>query len=203
MSLSHSKFINRRLPARAAGFIFLAGMTATPAAFGLTINANLTDLPNSIVGQDLWQASYSLSSNTPFLTNEGFTVLFDPSLYANLSTPLLPTPPGWDVLSVQPDVALSAPGFLDGLALINTPTLSQPFNLNFVWKGSVPPTVQPFETYSLNGGFHITGSGQTIVGSGPIIPEIGFGFGTGWLLAAFAAVSRGRRLPRVTTRKAS
>ena len=197
MMFSLTWFLKKQRPAWSAASLFVFGSLIPQAAHALLrIDADFVNLTDVVPGQDLWQGTYRLSLQS-FATNEGFTVLFDPLLYANLSTPLLPTPPGWDVLTVQPDVALSAPGFLDGLARDN-PTLSQPFNLRFVWKGTSPPSQQPFETYTLNGGFRITDTGLTTT-----IPEVGFGFGTGWLLAAFAAASTGRRLSRATARKAS
>ncbi len=193
---SLSWFQSRRRPAFLAACLFLSCGLIPQAAHALRIDADFVNLADTTPGQDLWQGTYRLSLGT-FANNEGFTVLFDPLLYTSLSTPLLPTPPGWNVLTVQPDVALSAPGFFDGLAQTNNPTLSQPFNLSFVWKGTSPPSLQPFETYTLNGGFRITATGVTTT-----VPEVGFGFGLGWLLTAFAAVSGGRSLSRVAPRKA-
>ena len=188
MIFSLSWFLNRRRPAWSAASLFVLGGLIPQAAHALRIDADFVNLTDVVPGQDLWQGSYRLSLGT-FATNEGFTVLFDPSKYANLSTPLLPTPPGWDVLTVQPDVALSAPGFLDGLALINNPPiLNQPFHLNFVWKGPGVPDTQPFQTYSLNGGFQITGAGITMN-----IPEPGT---VGWGIGSFGVLlaSRFRRV---------
>ena len=166
-------------------------------AHALSINANLINLADSIAGQDLWNASFTLSSGV-FQASEGFTIYFNSVDYANISTPLLPIPAGWDVLSIQPDPLLSAPGFVDGLALVNTPTLAQPFSVDFVWRGAGEPGPQPFETYSLVGGFRTTGSGQTVT----VVPEIGFGLGTGWALAVVAALSALRR-PSALRRKAA
>ena len=156
-----------------------------PDAKALSINANLTNLADAVVGQDLWNASFTLSGGV-FQANEGFTIYFNPLDYSNISPPLLPVPTGWDVLAIQPDPLLNAPGFLDGLALNNSPSLSQPFAVNFVWRGAGDPGSQPFETYRLTGGFTITGTGQTIVGAGPVIPEPGTIF---WALGVFGFLS--------------
>ena len=173
-----------------ASVLLLTCSIPRSAQAALVINADLTNLADVVLGQDLWQGSYSLSGAS-FLANEGFTVYFDSALYSGLSAPLPPVPPNWDVLTIQPDSILAAPGFLDGLALVNSPPLNQPFLLNFVWRGAGAPGTQPLETYSLAGGFHITGSGQTVVSA---IPEVGFGFGTG--IAVLTAVglsgARGR-----------
>ena len=174
-----------RLPSLAAPLLLLS--VAIPQdARGLAINANLTNLADPVAGQDLWNASFTLSSGV-FQANQGFTIYFD-SLYSDLSAPQSPIPAGWDVLSIQPDPILAAPGFLDGLALVNNPTLLQPFSVNFVWHGTVAPGPQRFETYKLTGGFAITDRGLTTT-----VPEVGFGFGTGWAVFAAVALSALRR----------
>ncbi len=184
------------LPALSASVLIIT-VACPPDAKGLTINANLTNLADAVPGQDLWNASFTLSSGV-FQANQGFTIYFEPLLSSDISAPLAPIPAGWDVLSIQPDPLLAAPGFLDGLALINNPSFSQPFSVNFVWHGAVAPGAQRFETYKLNGGFAITATGQTTVST---IPEVGNGFGTGWALAAVAALSALRR-PSGLRRKA-
>ena len=173
-----------RLPAILSSCVLLF-IAFEQDARALSINANLTNLTDTVGGQDLWNGSFTLSGGV-FQANEGFTIYFEPLDYSNISTPLLPQPVGWDVLSVQPDPLLSAPGFLDGLALINNPALNQPFSVNFVWRGAGNPGTQNFETYKLAGGFAVTGSGRTVF---PSIPEVGNGFGTGWVLVALTAFS--------------
>ena len=176
--------LTKRLPALAASLLFL--FVALPRnAQALSINANLTDLVDTVAGQDIWNASFTLSSGV-FQADEGFTIYFNPLDYSDLSAPLLPVPGGWDVLSIQPDPLLSAPGFLDGLSLINSPSLSLPFSVNFVWRGAGDPGPQPFETYRQTGGFTITGSGQTVVG----VPEPGTIF---WALGLFGVLSASPR----------
>jgi len=187
MMVSLRKFKMRLRTISSSSILLLFALRQDAGA--LSIDANLTNLADTVAGQDLWNASFTLSSGV-FQVDQGFTIYFDHLDYSDISAPLAPIPPGWDVLSIQPDPLLSAPGFLDGLALVNNPTLLQPFSVNFVWHGAGDPGTQPFETYSLAGGFAVTGSGQTTTG---MIPEIGFGFGTGWALAAVAAFSALRR----------
>ena len=197
MLSSLSRLFGMRFAAGGAAFLLFIGLQIPRTAHALRIDADFVNLADVVPGQDLWQGSYRLSLGT-FATNEGFTIYFDPLAYANLSAPLPPTPLGWDVLSIQPDPILSAPGFLDGLALVNNPTLTQPFSVNFVWHGTGQPGTQNFETYTLNGGFRITGTGQTVVS---MVPEVGNGFGTGFALVAVAAFSALRR-PSGLRRKA-
>ena len=191
MLVPFSRFHKRCLAITSSSLLLFS----LPDAEALSINANLTNLADTVVGQDLWNASFTLSSGV-FQADEGFTIYFNPLDYSDLSAPLLPIPAGWDVLSIQPDPLLSAPGFLDGLALVNNPTLTQPFSVNFIWHGANTPGTQPFETYSQVGAFRITGTGQT-----SMVPEVGYGFGTGWAVLAAVALSALRR-PSGLRRKA-
>ena len=163
------------------------------ARAAIVVTAQLTDLANVVPGEDLWQASYTVSGGT-FLANQGFTIFFAPALYKNLSAPIAPIPVGWNVLTVQPDVALAAPGFIDALALVNNLSLALPFKLNFVWLGSTPPASQSFQTYDQNFVFQITGTGNTIVSPimGGVVPEPG-SLASGMGVAAIIAFSFLRR----------
>lgn len=163
------------------------------AGAAIVVNAQLTDLANVIPGQDLWQASYMVSGAT-FQANQGFSIFFDPALYKNLSAPVAPIPSGWDVLTLQPDVALAAPGFIDGLALVNNPSLAQPFTLNFVWLGAALPGIQAFQLYDLNPVFQIIANGSTTLAPviGAVVPEPG-SLASGLGVAALVAFSVFRR----------
>ena len=185
------RYLNRRRPAWSALYLFVFGPLIPQVSHALRIDADFVNLADTVQGQDLWQENFHLSLGS-FATNEGFTIYFAPILFTDISAPLAPIPAGWDVLSVQPDMVLSAPGFLDGLASVNNPILSQPFSVNFVWHGAGTPLtrIQQFETYTLNGGFAITGSGQAVVS---VIPEIGNGGTFGLALIAICALSAGRR----------
>lgn len=191
-----NKIDNSYMLRRSAGmaFFFVSCASSVPhARAALSVGAVLTDLADTVPGQDRWSVSYQLSGSS-FLFNQGFTILFDPLLYANLSAPLAPIPTGWDVLSIQPDVGLSAPGYLDGLAQINNPLLTQPFGVEFRWLGSGNPGAQAFQTYSQVGQFQITGVGQTQarIGSQPIVPEPGT-ITLGLALTGFILSARRRR----------
>ena len=155
--------LKKRLPAWVGSLVLLLPF-AIPheARAAVIITADLADVADIVPGQDLWNASFALSNGT-FQMNQGFTVFFDPALYRDLSAPLAPLPPGWDVLTIQPNVLLSAPGFVDGLALENNPTLLEPFSLNFTWLGPGLPGSQPFEIYSQAGTFQIMQTGETVI----------------------------------------
>ena len=95
-----------------------------------------------------------------------------------------PVPANWDVLVIQPDLALPDDGFLDALALVDNPPLGQPFLLSFVWLKSGSPGTQTFELYDTTSGFQILPGGVSTA----VIPEPGaFGFSAaigiaGWCL---------------------
>lgn len=130
---------------------------ASAALIVLTEFTNQTDV---VPGKDLWRVAYHLSG-TDFLAGEGFTVYFDHGLYADLTGPLPPVNPGWDMLLIQPDLGLPDDGFLDGLATVDQAALTEPFVVDFTWLGSGVPASQPFETYNTSGGFTVTGGGET------------------------------------------
>jgi len=130
-----------------------------------TIEFEAIDLADVVPGDDLWRYRYLLSGFV-FNTNEGFTIFASPTLYRSLATPGAPNA-DWDTPAVAqpsppPPVGLDSDGFLDELALVNNASLADAFILDFVWLGGPAfPGVQDYETYTLNGGFRVTGVGQT------------------------------------------
>ena len=144
-----------------------------PAAQAITITYTVTDLADVVVGEDLWQSSYTLSGFV-FQANQGFSIYSAHNLYKNLSAASVH--PDWDRLVIQPDTGISADGFYDNLALVNGASLSAPFILDFVWLGMGTPGAQVFDIYDLNGGFQKIESGTT---QSAAVPESG-----GWLLTA-------------------
>jgi len=116
------------------------------------------DLPDTTPGQDLWQYHYSVNDHT-FAANTGFTLYFDPVLYANLQDPPPAVNADWDILVTQPKPLLSFEGIYDALALNNNPSLDNVFQLSFVWLGTQAPGSQAFEIY--DAGFNIIASGNT------------------------------------------
>jgi hypothetical protein len=146
-----------------AGLAALAlAFTASPAA-GQGGQSNLvvqvTDVADTTPGEDLWQMSFLLLGFS-LQAGQGFTVFFDPQLFRGLTATNSPGNADWDVLAVQPDTALNAPGYLDGLALTNAPAQPEPFIVSFIWMGQGIPGPLPFVIY--NPDFTTAFAGETI-----------------------------------------
>ena len=140
---------------------FLFGAAYAPTLRGQGyIQTQAIDLADTTPGQDLWQYQYVLSGFT-FQTGQGFSVFFDPLLYTDLQNPQPSLSPLWSVLAVQPDVILNQPGFFDSQALVNSPSLTDIFRVDFVWLGQGAPGLQTFNTYAAN--FSTLSSGSTVV----------------------------------------
>jgi hypothetical protein len=154
------------------------------AAATLVISRVTSNLPDIIVGEDLWSAAFSLSGDIPTL-DQGFTVYFDASTYRNLTGSFAAAANDWDVLLIQPDDILTAPGFLDALSLVVQPSFKGAFTVNFQFLGNGTPGAQSFEVYSLANGFTIVESGSVSTGSVNSVPE---GSVAGYDVAAVVAV---------------
>ena len=142
-----------------ATFLFGAAFSPTLRAQGF-MQSQAIDLADTTPGQDLWQYQYVLSGFN-FQAGQGFSVFFDPQLYAALQNPQPSLSPIWSVIAVQPDLILHQPGYFDGQALVNSPSLADIFKVDFVWLGSGPPPVQTYTIYDVNfstisGGFTST-----------------------------------------------
>ncbi len=143
----------------------ISGLGFSNSLQALTIHALPTDLPDTVPGIDRWQVAYTLDlGGSTFSSNQGFTIYFSSGLYSNLNT--TSSPSGWDVLTLQPETILIAlDGLLDALALVDNPSVSTPFVVEFDWLASGSPKSQLFELYSLQTGFQLTGTGSTHVQS--------------------------------------
>lgn len=152
---------SRALPSLAtvAGAALLAVLPPLcPVAHAATVSFTATNLADTTPGEDLWQYQYSVS-NLALNPGQGFSIFFDLNLYSQLqsSPPSLNT--GWDLLAIQPDLALASNGFFDALVLQAAPSLANPFTLTFVWLGTGAPGSQPFTIYDAN--FSTIAEGQT------------------------------------------
>jgi hypothetical protein len=128
----------------------LAGAAFLTATFvhGGEIRYQAVDLADTTAGKDLWQYQY-LVSGFPFPTNAGFDILFltaDGYQVGDLQKPPNPNA-NWDVISVQPDLALGEPGLLDAWALIDNASTADRFLIDFIWRGAGTPGSQPFEIF--------------------------------------------------------
>ena len=135
--------------------LFLAVLFVPPVllsslkASGAAIAFQATDLTDTTLGQDLWNYSYAVSGFN-FQTNQGFTIYFSDSLYRNLQNAQPSSSTDWSMLAAQPDLILHQPGFLDGQALVNAPSLGVIFQVDFIWLGAGSPGAQPFDIYDSN-----------------------------------------------------
>jgi hypothetical protein len=172
---------------RFMGRLCLGLLSATaglyPAFSDTMIQYEVTDLGDNVPTQDRWEYRYFVSGFT-FAANQGFTIWFDQSLFAQLETPLPPNPQ-WDVLVLQPDLALPDSGAFDALALLSTPSLALPFAVDFVSLAGTPGS-QLFDInqFDSQGNLvQVIESGVTVPRQSGTVPEPG----TLWLIAGEGA----------------
>ena len=129
-------------------------------AINVTFRFAVVDLADTTPGQDLWEYSYQVSDLT-LTAGQGFTIFFDLNRYTLLQNPPPFVNADFDLLAVQPDLALNSNGFYDALASRNNPSFADPFKLRFVWLGTggATPGAQPSTVYSAD--FTTQSQGQT------------------------------------------
>ena len=156
----------------------LLGIALAPTALGAgKLTAKFENKADVVVGNDLWEVTYRLIE-PPLTLDQGFTIYFDYRGFSSINLVSSPDP-GWDVLIIQPDLALPDDGFVDGLATVTGLPPGEAFVVSFDWLGPKVPGSQHFEVYDLSGGgFQVVLDGTTTVLDG-IIPESGFGLATG------------------------
>jgi hypothetical protein len=76
------------------------------------------------------------------MKNTEVDIRFDPALYGELSNPV--APPDFDVLILQPNNPPGVPGDYKPLALIDNPSQSGLFSVDFTFLGPGMPGSQPF-----------------------------------------------------------
>jgi MYXO-CTERM domain-containing protein len=156
------------------------------------VQAGTVQFEVSNLGSGSYQYTYLLSGFT-FQANEDLDVQFDPGIYAALSNPTAGDPTQFTAMAFQPD---PASGDYIALALVNSPSLAGPFEVDFTLVGGGQPGPQP---YSLNqfdpNGFLLgtVATGETSLAS-TTAPEPGGVMlgGVGLLLLAGAAFARRR-----------
>jgi len=141
--------------------LLLAAVSCVALAGGakaLTIQFEVTDLvdPGSA---DLWLYDYTLSDHT-FTSGQGFNVFFALGDYENLAAEPL-TSLDWNApVAIQPDAGLPDPGYYDGRAAVDDPSLNVHFLVTFEWLGDGAPGPQSFELYDAS--FQTIESGTTV-----------------------------------------
>jgi hypothetical protein len=152
-----------------------------------SLRYTVTDLPDGASG-DLWEYSYYFSG-FDFQASQGFSIYFDYPFYQDLQNVRPSSSTDWNMIAVQRDVLLQAPGYLDGLALVNAPVFQGPFQVAFVWLGVGVPGAQNFDIYDSN--FQPIFSGTTMVPEpqGFLLAVVG-----GLMLFGFRAVRLRKRV---------
>lgn len=114
------------------------------SARAVEISYFATDLAEAPGTGDRWLYEYTLDAFA-FDAGWGFSVFFDPTLYAGLET--APPAPGtaWDPITLEPDPGLGAFGVYDAEALVDAPPADVVFRVRFEWLGLGQPGEQPFE----------------------------------------------------------
>lgn len=131
------------------------------SAQAVEIASVASNLADPVPGQDRWLYRYQLDE-FPYDAGYGFTVYFDPDLYADLQeTPV--SPAQWNAITAEPDVNLGDDGLYDAQALLDAPTVAVSFTVSFRWLGAGTPGAQPFEVREPLPSFAVIESGTTVV----------------------------------------
>jgi hypothetical protein len=116
---------------------------AAPAG-AIVVSYQATDVADAVPGEDRWVYRYWLDE-FPFAAGYGFSVRFDPALYAALdASPATPSAQ-WDAIAIEPDANLGDDGLYDAEALADAPSVNATFTVSFVWLGEGTPGEQPFD----------------------------------------------------------
>ena len=152
--------------------LFLVWMALPLATSHATkIEYQAKDLTDTTPGEDLWQYTYWVS-DYDFLQDYGFTIYFDCYDVESVDPEGVVSAPnlGWSVLTWNPDPSIPDDGAFDALALVDHASLSDPFTVQFVWKGSGSPGSQYFVVYD-GQTWETLDSGDTVQRSPAPVPE--------------------------------
>jgi hypothetical protein len=146
-----------------AGALLWTGALASAASVQYTV----TDLPDSVLGQDLWRVDYSVQG--PFATFDALDLLFTPGQFSSLSLLSNDQSTKLDTLLSQPDPGLGTDGqlLLTALSPLDS-SFAAKVSLRFTWGGLGKPGPQHFDV--LDGDFNVVSSGQTTVAT--TVPEV-------------------------------
>jgi len=136
----------------------LSCMFAANSAHAIEITYDTVDLPDIVVGEDLWQYTYTVNDYV-FNTDNIFSIYFDHQLYSDLQNPVPSVNADWNLETFQPINSLSVAGVYDALSLANGASLADPFTVSFNWLGNGTPGAQAFDLYDNN--FNTVASGFT------------------------------------------
>lgn len=124
------------------------GAARALAVMSLTLSvahATVIDYTSTALGGNRWRFDYTIHNDTLAAPLDEFTVFFNENLFANLADAAGPS--GWDLLLIQPDTAIPAAGYFDGLALaggIGAGAALGGFSVTFDYLGAGAPGAQLF-----------------------------------------------------------
>ena len=148
-------------------FLPLTALLLGAQVQAVSIQYDVEDLPDTVVGQDLWRYVYHVTGS--FAAFTGFNVLFDSTLYDQLEDPPLAPNAEWMISTIPP--VSGADGLYTAITQQDKPSLADPFTISFVWLGSGTPGAQRFE--ALDDSFNVIATGATSPFGSPAIPEPG------------------------------
>lgn len=138
---------------------------------GAELQAGTIQYQVSDLGGNAHRYTYSISGFS-LQANQEVDIRFDAALYGVLSNGVAGA--GFDLLLVQPNIPPGTPGDYSALALVNNPSLTGPFSVDFTYLGQGLPGAQPYfiNQYDAAGNLVSTSvsSMTTSVGGAPV-PE--------------------------------
>lgn len=166
----------------------LWSLTWSAPAAAIVVDGLLTDLADSVPGQDRWRATFFVSDWTGYGPGYGFAIRIPLAQtgYQQIDSPL--GGGDWTVVLHTRDPAIPADGALDARTLSATPDLGPAFSYEFVWDGgqgapSLPATVDVYDD-------------SFVVIESTAVPEPGVGVGLVAGAGALAGLARARRRRR-------
>jgi len=122
------------------------------------------------LGGNSWRYDYWVDNTSAPVDFDEVTIFFDSTRFSSLRAATAPT--AWDLLVVQPDLAIPADGFLDGIRLAGSfgAQAAQLFSITFDYAGIGAPASQRFELID-SATFAVRESGLTLPAAVPAIPE--------------------------------
>lgn len=166
--------------ARTLGFgLPLWSMLFAATLAAASIKVDVTSLGTTGGGSGSPGTSVELQRFTYHLTditlqkNQELNIRFDPALFGPLSNPT--AGPGYDVILFQPNQPTGAFGDFSAMSLVDQPTTSSDFSVDFVYLGSGNAGPQPYfiNQFEATGGFTVLESGFTAVAPSASVPEPG------------------------------
>jgi hypothetical protein len=163
---------------RASLVISLLGGLVAGQLTASTIHSQLSTIGTDGVGQTVFQYNYIVTGLDLF-ANQELDIQFDPTIYSQLLNGV--AGPGFSLLLFQPNSPPQAPGDYSALAIIDHPSFSGPFSVQFtltdlglIMRGELGPQVYVVNQYDSNGAFKgsiPSESGSTSPGVGSRVPE--------------------------------